>query len=123
MRQVNRFFILASAAALVACATEAPAPAPASAAAPDTHSLALVKTMAVAHPGLKTAGYQRKVVDGPDMFCKNDLVTGSRVEHEGEKCYTAEQLQQIQEATQQYIDAVQGHGTMATSTGTPGAGR
>jgi hypothetical protein len=123
MRQVNRFFILASAAALVACATQAPAPAPVTAAAPDNHSLALVKPMAEAHPGLKTAGYQRKVVDGEDMFCKNDLVTGSRVQHEGEKCYTAEQLQQIQEATQQYIDAVQGHGTMATSTGTPGAGR
>jgi uncharacterized lipoprotein YbaY len=117
MRQVNRFFILASAAALVACATEAPAPAPAN------HSLALVKPMADAHPGLKTYGYQRKVVDGQDMFCKNDLMLGSRVQHEGEKCYTAEQLQQIQEATQQYIDAVQGHGTMSTSTGTPGAGR
>ena len=79
--------------------------------------------MAEAHPGLKTAGYQRKVVDGEDMFCKNDLVTGSRVQQEGEKCYTADQLKQIQEATAQYIDAVQGHGTMATSTGTPGAGR
>jgi hypothetical protein len=118
MRQVNSFFILASAAAaLVACATQAPAPATAN------HDLALVKPMSVAHPGLKTAGYQRKVVDGEDMFCKNDLVLGSRVEHEGEKCYTAEQLRQIQEASQQYIDAVQGHGTMATSTGTPGAGR
>jgi uncharacterized lipoprotein YbaY len=119
MRHVNRFFILAGAAALVACATEAPAPAP----APDTHSLALVKPTADAHPGLKTGGYQRKVVDGQEMYCKNDLMLGSRVQREGEKCYTADQLQQIQEATAQYIDSVQGHGTMATSTGTPGAGR
>jgi hypothetical protein len=121
MRQVNRFFVLASAAALVACATQAPAPAPAP--APASHQLALVPAMAVAHPGLNTYGYQRKVVDGEDMFCKNDLVLGSRVQHEGEKCYTADQLKQIQEATQQYIDSVQGHGTMSTSTGTPGAGR
>jgi hypothetical protein len=117
MRQVHGFFILASAAALVACATQAPAPAPA------THQLALVQSVSVAHPGLNAYGYQRKVVDGEDMFCKNDLVLGSRVEHEGEKCYTAEQLQAIQENTQKYIDSVQGHGTMATSTGTPGAGR
>jgi uncharacterized lipoprotein YbaY len=119
MRRVNSFFILASAAALVACATEAPAPAP----APDGHSLALVKPTDDAHPGLKTAGYQRKMVDGQEMFCKNDLILGSRVEREGEKCYTPDQLRQIQEATAQYIDSVQGHGTMATSTGTPGAGR
>ena len=48
MRHVNRFFILASAAALVACATEAPAPAPAS------HELGLVPasaTAAKANPG------------------------------------------------------------------------
>jgi hypothetical protein len=117
MRGVNAFFILASAAALVACATEAPAPAPTS------HELALVKPADLAHPGVNTSGYQRKLVDGQDMFCKNDLVLGSRVQHEGEKCYTAEQLKQIQEATAQYIDAVQGQGTMATSTGTPGAGK
>jgi hypothetical protein len=119
MRHVNRFFILASAAALVACATEAPAPAP----TPTGHDLALVKSTEVAHPGLNTGGYQRKVIEGQEMFCRNDLVTGSRVEHEGEKCYTADQLQEIQENTAKYIDAVQGHGTMSTSTGTPGAGR
>ncbi|HEY6454415.1 MAG TPA: hypothetical protein VIY90_03935 [Steroidobacteraceae bacterium] len=115
MRQVNSFFILAGAAALVACATQAPAPAPAS------HELALVP--ATAHPGLNTYGYQRKVIEGRgEMFCRNDLVTGSRTEHEGEKCYTADELQRIQQNSQQFIDAVQGHGSMATATGTPGAG-
>src|SRR5665213_3881991 len=94
MRQVNRFFILASAAALVACATEAPAPAP------ESHQLAVVSSTAPAHPGLKTYGYQKKVVEGQEMYCRNDLVTGSRTEHEGEKCYTADQLQEIQDNSQ-----------------------
>jgi hypothetical protein len=116
MRQVNRFFILASAAALVACATQAPAPAP------ESHNLALVQPLSVSHPGLKTYGYQRKLVDGQDMFCRNDLLTGSRTEREGEKCYTADQLQEIQDNSQKFIDAVQGHGAQATSTGTPGSG-
>jgi hypothetical protein len=117
MKQVNGFFILVSAAALVACATQAPAPPPAS------HDLALVPPLSVSHPGLKTYGYRRTVVDGQDMFCRNDLVTGSRTEREGEKCYTADQLQEIQDNSQKFIDAVQGHGSMATSTGTPGAGK
>jgi len=115
MRQVSRFFILASAAALVACATQAPAPAP------ESHQLAVVTTD-TAHPGLKTNGYQKKVVDGQQMYCRNDLVTGSRVEREGEKCYTADQLQEIQDNSQKFMDAVQGHGTQSTATGTPGSG-
>jgi hypothetical protein len=79
--------------------------------------------VAVPHPGLITAGYQRKMIDGRgEMFCRNDLVTGSRVQREGEKCYTAEELQTIQDNSQKFMDVVQGHGTMATATGTPGAG-
>jgi|HubBroStandDraft_6_1064221.scaffolds.fasta_scaffold338822_3 hypothetical protein len=121
MRQLNRFFILISAAALVACATEAPAPAP----APDSHQLGLVPANATAaktNPGLNTTGYKRKLVDGQEMFCRNDLVTGSRTEHEGEKCYTADQLREVQAQSQAFLDRVQGQGAMATSTGTPGAG-
>lgn len=117
MRQVNCVFVLASAAALVACATPAPAPAP------ESHQLALVPSTATTHPGLKTYGYQKKVVNGEEMYCKNDLVLGSRVEHEGETCVTADQLQEMQDNSQKFIDVMQGHGTMATSTGTPGAGR
>lgn len=116
MRPINCFLILASAAALVACATEAPAPAP------ESHQLAIVKSTDNAHPGLKTYGYQKKVVDGQEMYCRNDLVTGSRTQREGEKCYTADQLQEIQDNSQKFIDAVQAHGAGATSTGTPGAG-
>jgi hypothetical protein len=116
MKQVNRFFILVSAAALVAaCATEAPAPAP------ESHQIAVASTDST-HPGLKTSGYKKKVVEGQEMYCRNDLVTGSRTEHEGEKCYTADQLQEIQDNSQKFIDSVQGHGSQATSTGTPGAG-
>ncbi len=115
MRQVNRFFILVGAAALVACATEAPAPAP----APESHQLGLVPanaTAAKANPALDTSGYRRKLVDGQEMFCRNDLVTGSRTEREGEKCYTADQLREVQAQSQEFIDRVQGQGAMATAT-------
>jgi hypothetical protein len=110
MRHINRFFIFASAAALVACATQTPAPAP------ENHQLAVVPSTTNTHPGLKTYGYQKKVIDGQEMYCRNDLITGSRTEHEGEKCYTADQLQQIQDNSQKFIDAVQGHATQATGT-------
>jgi hypothetical protein len=83
MKQVNRFFILASAAALVACAT-APAPAPGTPAAP--------------------AGYYTKAVGSQQLFCRNDLITGSRVEREGEKCYTADELKAMQDANQAAVN-------------------
>jgi predicted transglutaminase-like cysteine proteinase len=92
MKQVNRFFILASAAALVACAT-APAPAPGTPAAP--------------------AGYYTKLVAGQQMFCRNDLITGSRVEREGEKCYTADELKALQDANAAAIN-----GSLSTQHGT-----
>jgi hypothetical protein len=112
MRQVNRFFILAAAAALVACATEAPAPAP----APASHELGLVPASVKTPAGLNTAGYQQKLVDGQQMFCRNDLVTGSRTEREGEKCYTADQLREVQAESQAFLDRVQGQATMAIGT-------
>jgi hypothetical protein len=75
--------ILAGAAGLVACATSTSpvsgAPAP--------------------------SGYYTKMVEGQQLFCRNDLKLGSRVEREGEKCYTADQLKEMQEANQA---AVQG---------------
>jgi hypothetical protein len=90
MRQVNRFFILASAGALVACATS---PAPGS---------------GVPAP----AGYYTKTVEGQQLFCRNDLKLGSRVEREGEKCYTADELKQMQDANQAAVN-----GSLSTQHG------
>jgi hypothetical protein len=93
MRQINRFIILASAAALASCATS-PGPATASGGAP------------------APAGYYKKTVEGQEMFCRNDLVTGSRTEREGEKCYTADELKAYQEANQAAIN-----GSLSTQHG------
>jgi hypothetical protein len=82
MNQVNRIFILAAAAALVACATSA---------APGDGKPA-------------PAGYYTKMVEGQQLFCRNDLVLGSRTEREGEKCYTPDELKQMQEANQSAVD-------------------
>ncbi|HEY6454414.1 MAG TPA: hypothetical protein VIY90_03930 [Steroidobacteraceae bacterium] len=104
MRRINPFFIIASAAALAACATETPAPAP--------------PTGKVDIP----YGYQRVVTqDGVERYCRNDVDTGSRVTRT-KICYTAQQLKASQENTQNFLDSVQAHGAMATATGMPGAG-
>ena len=80
MKQANRCFILASAAALVACATSPASGPPA------------------------PSGYYSKTVEGQQMFCRNDLVLGSRTEREGEKCYTPDELKAMQDANQSAVD-------------------
>lgn len=90
MRQIYCFFIVASAAALVACAAS-PTPAPGKPA---------------------PAGYYSKLVDGQQMFCRNDLKLGSRVEREGEKCYTPDEYQQMQDANQAAVS-----GSLSTQHG------
>jgi hypothetical protein len=82
MNQVNRIFILAAAATLVACATSA---------APGDGKPA-------------PAGYYSKTVEGQQMFCRNDLKLGSRVEREGEKCYTPDEYKAMQDANQSAVD-------------------
>ena len=77
MRAVILTGVLACAAALAACATT-PGSTAGGAPAPN--------------------GYYSKVVDGEQLFCRNDLKLGSHVEHEGEKCYTADQLKGLQDA-------------------------
>jgi hypothetical protein len=91
MKQVNCFFILASAAALEACAMS-PAPAPGRPVAP--------------------TGYYTKMVAGQQMSCRNDLKLGSRVEREGEKCYTADELKAMQDA-----DAAAANGSLSRQHG------
>jgi hypothetical protein len=82
MRWVNSVFILASAVGLDACAT-----APATAHGPPAPS-----------------GYYSKMVEGQQMYCRNDLKLGSRVEREGEVCYTPDELKAKQAADQAAVD-------------------
>jgi hypothetical protein len=77
MRPTIHIGVLACTAALAACATT-PDSAPGGTTAPN--------------------GYYSKVVGGEQLFCRNDLKLGSHVEHEGEKCYTADQLKGLQDA-------------------------
>lgn len=84
--------ILAFAAALAACATT-PDSAPGGTPAP--------------------SGYYGKVVDGQQLFCRNDLKLGSHVEHEGEKCYTPDQLKALQDANAAAVS-----GSVSTQHGT-----
>jgi hypothetical protein len=92
MRPVIHIGVLACAAALAACATT-PDAAPGGTPAPN--------------------GYYSKVVDGEQMFCRNDLKLGSHVEHEGEKCYTPDQLRALQESNAAAVNGSVGtqHGT------------
>ncbi len=118
MRQVNRFLILAGAAALVACATQAPQPAARVAPTPAATASAVSPTRKIDVP----LGYNREVgSDGVVRYCLNDQDTDSRVRRT-KSCYTAEQLRAKQDNSQSFIDKIQGQGAMATSTGTPGVG-
>jgi hypothetical protein len=125
MIHFRNFVMLAGAAALVACATEAPQTATAPVA---SHAPATVATSAAAAPAASDApkskvpyGYQKVVMDGEIKYCRNDLVTGSRTERT-KVCLTEEQLTASQDSSQNFIDDVQRHGGASTMNGTPGAG-
>jgi hypothetical protein len=67
-------------------------------------------------------GYQRVVLaNGEERFCRNDLITGSRTEHQ-KVCMTAAQLEASQKNSQDFINGVQQHGTTSSYSGAPGAG-
>jgi hypothetical protein len=105
MRQVRSFLILAGASALVACVT----PAPTIPAAPSV----------AAHPidGLKTSGYQHVVSrDGTELYCRDDDVTGSRVQHD-KVCLTPAQLKASQDNGQDFMQGVQTHAAGAAGAG------
>jgi hypothetical protein len=120
MRQANGFMILAGAAVLVGCATQAPAPAPAPAPTP-------VAAAVVAHPNTVVVsknenlklpeGYFKVTVNGEDKYCSNDLQTGSRLART-KTCLTPAQLEAIQNGSQDFMNQVQNHmGIGAAPTG------
>lgn len=119
MRQVMRFVILAGTGSLAACATNAPATLPALAPGATTPVVAPANS-ADASASKLPHGYTRVLVNGEERFCRNDLVTGSRTEHQ-RVCLTAEQLKASQTDSQDFMNQVQGHGAASTFLTTPGA--
>jgi hypothetical protein len=113
MREVKSCLILAGAAVLVACATQAPEPATlpahpvAASAATPTEKLKIPE------------GYEREVVNGEVRYCRDDVDTGSRLAHT-KVCLTAAQLQANQDGSQAIMNQLQNrNGIGATMTGGP----
>jgi hypothetical protein len=83
MKRVRTFAVLAGAAALVACATQATDPS-------------------------LPSGYRRVVTaQGAELFCRSDLDAGSHVQRTT-VCLTAAELKASQENSQDFITDVQG---------------
>jgi hypothetical protein len=118
VRHVKSFLVLAGAAALVACATQAPTPEPVAA-----HTVVANPSAAASEGPFKAPFGYEKVVgdDGVDRYCRNDLDTNSRVKRT-RVCLTEAQLKASQDNSQSFMDDIQRHGGAATATGTPGAG-
>jgi len=83
MRQVLRFMSFMVVAALLACASRGGPPSGGTA----TSERAPLTGV----PG----GYQRRMVNGQEMFCRHDEVTGSRAMGE-DTCLTRQQLEEEQ---------------------------
>jgi invasion protein IalB len=107
MAQIVRFLVFTSVAALVACATQAPATS-ASSGAGQGSSSATASNAAYRERQLP-GGYYHKVVDGQDLYCRNDPIPGSRLEKK-EVCLTQEQLNNQQQASQNTINNIQNSG-------------
>jgi hypothetical protein len=132
MRQIAGFLTaIAGAVALVACATPASAPpaavaanAPAIAPVSAPASVSATNAPAVSATDKATIpyGYERVVLsNGEERFCRNELITGSRTQHQ-RVCMTMAQLQASEKDSQDFINNVQSHGGAVTSQTTPGAG-
>lgn len=82
MRRVTRLLILTGVfSTLAACASQGPA---------TSTSVAATSTSSSGH--VIPTGYSREVINGSEMFCRDDTNTGSRVQRT-KVCVTWEQLQ------------------------------
>lgn len=117
MRRVTSFVILTAASALVGCASQAPAtssgPATGQAAAATSGGTASAQGSSATASAtgqndkfVVPAGWRRVVRDGNELYCGKQDTAGSRVQAR-EVCLTKDQLQQMQTASQQYLDNVE----------------
>lgn len=84
MNRVTGFLILTGVSMLAACASQPPA----STGSATSTASAATSTGAPVIP----YGYSREIVDGSEMYCRDDLDTGSRVQRT-KVCLTWDQLQ------------------------------
>jgi len=90
MRRVARFLILTGVSTLAACASQAPVTSSGAGGAQTAKAIPTAATSTTVHPGAD--GYRREVVNGYEMFCRNDTDTGSRVQRT-KVCLTWDELQ------------------------------
>ena len=99
MKRVTRFLILTGVSMLAACATE---PASTWTATPTTSAATgTTSTAATSTAHLIPDGYTREVVNGSELYCRNNLDTGSRVQRT-KVCMTWEQLQAQEHSSIQF---------------------
>ena len=109
MRQLSRFIILWSVAALTACAAQAPATTTWDGTSPQriaADASAAWQNRSVTHDGLR-----RIVVNGQEKLCRSFLVTGSRAE-KAEVCLTQAQWDAQQDSSQAFIQGIQRSGAV-----------
>ncbi|HUN27786.1 MAG TPA: hypothetical protein VMU67_15905 [Steroidobacteraceae bacterium] len=125
MKPFTGFLILAGTQALLGCASQAPAASNApSAAQPVAPAVVAAAPQTGTTPTTKftvPSGYRHRVVNGEDVYCHKDPVTGSRTEMV-ETCLTLAQLQARAESSKDFIESVQRSGSTNITTNTPGAG-
>lgn len=121
MKTVMKLVMLGTAAAFAGCASQPQPPSP-------PVAVKAVPSAAPAAAGVaaekKTStyfGYKLTVVNGTEIYCRNDLITGSRTEKH-QVCYTKTQLDDMQKNSQDYINSVQRSGATAIKTCTAGPG-
>jgi hypothetical protein len=108
MRQVRTLVILTATATLVACAAQPPTVP----ALPPAAATTSTPAKSSAH-----SGYTRVVSrDGTELFCRNDDMTGSRVQHQ-KVCLTEAQLQADEQNGQSFLNGVESRSVGAAGSG------
>jgi hypothetical protein len=102
MKDFMSFIILAATSLAVGCAAQpsrTSAPTGAGVAATGSASTATRKSDDIA------LGYDRVVINGKQLFCRTEPITGTRISHK--VCLTQAQLQARQDAARQFIETLQ----------------
>jgi hypothetical protein len=137
MKRVTISIILAAAvSALAACATQAPAGSTGTGAAQTNLAGTSAPPVAQANGAVTSSasattataqnakyeppsGWRRVMMHGEERYCHKDRETGSRVQS-GETCLTKDQLEQMQQGTQDFIQQVQRQGGLLSGQGGTG---
>jgi hypothetical protein len=102
MKRTWRVVVIVGPLAFAACASQAPATSTGGGASQQPSPTAAARSKA-------PSGYYRKVVDGQEVFCRNDVDLGSHVQR-SEKCLTQEQLEEQQRNSHNVMQDIQRSG-------------